>query len=155
MSSHSWRAPRPGLFNTNRQIGAVIGTSAVGALLQNQLASSLASQATQRAGQLPPAARAGFVAGFRDAGKSGLQVGAGQSGSNVPLPKGLPQQVVLLIERVAHEVFTNGFVAAMRVTMILPIAVIAVAALSCFAIKGGRAAPNPSPTESAEVGTSA
>ncbi len=144
-----------GLFNTNRQVGAVIGSSAVGALLQSQLASSLTRQATQRAGQLPAGTRTGFVAGFRDAGKTGLQVGAGQSGSNVPLPKGLPQQVVLLIQRVAHDAFTNGFVSAMRVTMILPIAVIAVAALSCFAIKGGRAAPSPSPTEPAEVGTAA
>jgi len=144
-----------GLFNTNRQVGAVIGSSAVGALLQNQLASSLASQAAQRAGQLPPATRAAFVAGFRNAAKSGLQVGAGQSGSNVQLPKGLPEQVVLLIQRVAHDAFTNGFVSAMRVTMILPIAVIVIAALSCFAIKGGRAVASAPPTQSAEVSTAA
>ncbi len=144
-----------GLFNTNRQVGAVIGTSAVGALLQNQLASALASQAAQRAGQLPPATRAGFVAGFRTAAKSGLRVGAGQSGSNVRLPRGLPQQVVLLIERVAHDAFTNGFVTAMRATIVLPIAVIGVAALGCFAIKGGKAAPSPAPAESAEITTPA
>ncbi len=144
-----------GLFNTNRQVGAVIGTSAIGAVLQNQLASSLISQANQRAGQLPPTSRAGFVAGFHAAAKSGLQVGAGQSGSSVRLPQGLPQQVVLLIQRIGHEVFTNGFVAAMRVTMVLPIVVIGIAALSCFAIKGGRAAPSGSPAESAEISTPA
>jgi EmrB/QacA subfamily drug resistance transporter len=140
-----------GLFNTNRQVGAVIGTAAIGAVLQNQVASSLVSQATQRAGQLPPAARAGFVAGFRSAGKSGLQVGAGQSGSSVPPPGDLPQQVVLLIERIAHEVFTNGYVAAMRVTMVLPIAVIGVATLSCFAIKNGKPSPGLAPAQSAEI----
>ncbi len=142
-----------GLFNTNRQVGAVIGTAAIGAVLQNQLASSLVSQAKQRADQLPPALRAGFVTGFRDAGKSGLQVGAGQSGSNVPLPHGLAQQVVLLVERVGHDVFTNGFVAAMRVTIVLPIAVICVAALSCFAIKNGKAPPSTPPAEPAEIST--
>jgi EmrB/QacA subfamily drug resistance transporter len=144
-----------GLLNTNRQVGAVIGTSAVGALLQNQLASSLASQASQRAGQLPPAARAGFVAGFRDAAKSGLQVGAGQSGGSARLPHGLPQQVVLLIERVGHEVFTNGFVTAMRATMVLPIAIIGVAALSCFAIKGGKPTPSTATAQPEEITTPA
>jgi EmrB/QacA subfamily drug resistance transporter len=144
-----------GLFNTNRQIGAVIGTAAVGALLQNQLASALSAQASQRAGQLPPAARAGFVAGFRDAAKSGLQVGAGQSGSSVRLPHGLPQQVVLLIERVAHDVFTNGYITAMRATMVLPIAVIGVAAVSCFGIKGGRAVPSAASAEAKEISTPA
>ena len=144
-----------GLFNTNRQVGAVIGTSAVGGLLQSQLASSLTSQATQRAGQLPPTARAGFVAGFRAAANNGLQVGAGQSGSSIQVSHGLPQQVMLFIERVAHEVFTNAFVAAMRVTMVLPIAVICVAALSCFAIKGGKAPPSASRAESTEISTAA
>ncbi len=145
-----------GLFNTNRQVGAVIGTAAVGALLQNQLASALSSQASQRAGELPPAARAGFVAGFRAAAKSGLQVGAGQSGGSVRLPKGLPQQVVLLAERVGHEVFTNGFVTAMRATIVLPIAIIGVAALSCFAIKGGKPPPSTAaPAEPEEITTPA
>jgi EmrB/QacA subfamily drug resistance transporter len=144
-----------GLFNTNRQVGAVIGTSAVGALLQTQLASAFSSQAIARAGQLPPAARAGFVAGFRSVAKSGLQVGAGQSGSSVHLPKGLPQQVVLLVERVGRDVFTNGFVTAMRATIVLPIVIIGIAALSCLAIKGGTPAPSAAPAEPQEVSTPA
>ena len=143
------------MFNTNRQVGAVIGTSAVGALLQSQLASSLTNQATQRAGHIPPAARAGFVAGFRAAAKNGLQVGAGQSGRSVQTSHGLPQQVMFLIERVAHEVFTNAFVTAMRVTIISPIAVICVAALSCFAIKGGTAPRSRSRAESTEISIAA
>jgi hypothetical protein len=36
---------------------------------------------------------------------------------------------------VAAEVFTHGYVTAMRWTMVLPIAVIVLAAVSCLAIK--------------------
>jgi hypothetical protein len=67
----------------------------------------------------------------------------------------LPQQVVLLVERVGHEVFTNGFVTAMRATMVLPIAIIGVAALSCFAIKGGKPAPTTAPAKPEEITTPA
>jgi hypothetical protein len=51
--------------------------------------------------------------------------------------------------RLAAEVFTNGYVLAMRWTMVLPIAVVALAAVSCLLIKqdGGQdrpAVPGPS-----------
>jgi hypothetical protein len=35
----------------------------------------------------------------------------------------------------AHDVFTNAFVIAMRPTLALPIAVLVVVALSCFAVR--------------------
>ena len=39
------------------------------------------------------------------------------------------------LHRLAAEVFTYGYVTAMRWTMVLPIAVIALAAVSCLAIQ--------------------
>jgi EmrB/QacA subfamily drug resistance transporter len=144
-----------GLLNTNRQVGSVIGSAAVGALLQNRLAAALASEASQRAGEVPASARTAFVTGFGNAAKSGLQVGAGQSGGGVQLPRGVPQQVVSQIQQVAHDTFTHGFVAAMRPTMAMPIAVIAVAALSCFAIDNKKLSPSAAKAKSTEVGTSA
>ena len=42
-----------GVLNTVRQVGLVIGTAAVGALLQNRLVSSMTSQAATRAAALP------------------------------------------------------------------------------------------------------
>ncbi|MGE5290792.1 MAG: DHA2 family efflux MFS transporter permease subunit [Micromonosporaceae bacterium] len=140
-----------GLFNTNRQVGAVIGSAAVGALLQNRLVASLTSQAAERGKALPPAARAGFARGFKEAAKSGLQVGAGQTGGSVNV-RGVPPQTA---QRLLHDIFTHGFVAAMHPTMAMPIAVIGVAALSCLGVKRHKgAAPEPSP-ESAEVTTTA
>jgi EmrB/QacA subfamily drug resistance transporter len=138
-----------GVFNTNRQVGAVIGSAAIGALLQNRLAISLTSEAARQADALPPAMRSRFVASFAGAAKSGLQGSSGQGGGTA---SGAPQQ---LAARLAHEVFTHGFVAAMHPTIALPIALMAVAAVSCLAIKRKPpmpAEPAPSP---AEVTTSA
>lgn len=145
-----------GLLNTNRQAGAVIGSAAVGALLQNRLAIALSTEARRRAGELPAPVRAGFVASFRGAAKSGLKVGSGQSGSSTPLRNGIPQQAALKVEHVAHDVFTHAFVAAMRPTMALPIAVIGIAALAGFAVKGGKpAVSDRTRTEPDEVKTPA
>ncbi|MBO0890678.1 MAG: DHA2 family efflux MFS transporter permease subunit, partial [Acidothermales bacterium] len=101
-----------GVQNTIRQLGGVIGGAAVGALLQNRLGVSLHDQAQQRAGALPSRLRPRFVAGFDDAAARGLQVGSGQSGTKLSLPKGVPQSVIEQLQRVAHEVFTHGFVDA-------------------------------------------
>ena len=54
-----------GVLNTIRQVGLVIGTAAVGALLQNRLVSAMAAQATSRSAALPPQVRGQFVAGDR------------------------------------------------------------------------------------------
>ncbi len=124
-----------GMLNTNRQVGSVIGTAAVGALLQNRLAAALTTEAARRSTALPPAIRPRFVGSFQQAAKSGLQVGSGQSGSAVKPPPGTPTALAAELSRIAHEVFGTGFVSAMKTTLILPIAVIAVAALCCIAIR--------------------
>jgi EmrB/QacA subfamily drug resistance transporter len=122
-----------GLINTTRQLGAVIGSAAVGALLQAQLASRLPTQAQANAASLPPDARGPFVQGFRDIGSSGVEVGAGQSGAK--LPPGTPEQVIQLALKTFHE----GFTAAMRATLVLPLAVLALAALAVLLVKQPRA----------------
>jgi EmrB/QacA subfamily drug resistance transporter len=125
-----------GLINTLRQLGAVLGSAAVGALLQNQLATKLSDAAQRHAGELPDNVRDQFVNGFKQAGSGGLEVGAGQTG--VALPAGVPAQAKALIERIAATTFHEGFTDAMRVTLVLPIAVLALAALSCLLIKRRR-----------------
>src|SRR5262252_3565270 len=133
-----------GVLNTIRQVGLVIGTATVGALLQNRLVSSIASQATTRSAALPPQLRHRFVAGMDSSAKNGIQVGAGQSGGSTHLAHGLPAQVVAEIARIAHDVFTFAFVTAMRQTMLMPIILLAIGALSCLALKEPkRTAPAP------------
>jgi EmrB/QacA subfamily drug resistance transporter len=123
-----------GVLNTIRQVGLVIGTAAVGALLQNRLVSSMGSQAIARSAALPPQVRGRFVSQIEASARGGIQVGAGQSGGSTHLSNGAPPAVVAEIARIAHEVFTFAFVTAMRQTMLLPICLLAIGALSCLAI---------------------
>ena len=131
------------MLNTIRQVGLVIGTATVGALLQNRLVSSISSQANTRSAALPPEVRSRFVHEINNSAKSGIQVGAGQSGGSTHLGPGVPAQIVAEITRIGHEVFTSAFVTAMKQTMLLPVILLAIGALSCLAIKEGRRAPTP------------
>ena len=130
-----------GVVSTVQELGAVIGSAAIGALLQNQLATDLHRRAISFATQLPVAAQSPFVDGFSRAAKSGLEVGRGQSGTNVPLPAALPAQLAQQIQHVAHLVFTQAFVDAMRPTMALAIGVILVAAVGAFAVRNRPSRP--------------
>jgi len=127
-----------GVNNTVRQIGSVVGSAAVGALLQSRLAGALGSEAARRSGELPAAARAPFVAGFRDAARGGLQVGAGQSGAAPQLPRGLPEAVVEQVQKLGAQVFDHGYLTAMRTTMILPVTVALLGVLLCLAARRHR-----------------
>jgi EmrB/QacA subfamily drug resistance transporter len=122
-----------GMLNTVRQVGAVIGTAAVGALLQNRLATTLPAAASLRSAALPASARGSFVSGFTKAAQSGVSLGAGQG--NIKLPAGTPPSLVARISQLGHDVFSLGFVNAMHQTLVLPITVLTLAALSCLAIR--------------------
>jgi EmrB/QacA subfamily drug resistance transporter len=113
-----------GVFNTTRQVGTVIGTAGVGALLQNRLIAGFTSQAAQRTAGLPAPARAKIIAGFQHA-KGGLQVGAGHSRSGL-----------------GGQIFTHGFVEGMRPTMGVPIVILLAGAVSCLAIKRQQRSPD-------------
>jgi MFS family permease len=139
-----------GMLNTTRQVGAVIGTAGVGALLQNRLTASLTSQAQLRSGALPPPVRQQFITGFAQASKNGAGVSTGDAAGFKP-PPGLPAQLEHQLEAIASAVFRHGFVAAMRPTMLLPIGVLAIGAASCLAIRripkqAEPAAPQSEPT---------
>jgi EmrB/QacA subfamily drug resistance transporter len=129
-----------GILNTTRQLGGVVGSALVGAVLQNRLATSLHDQAVSHSAQLPPQVRDRFVAGFGSAAKSGLEVGRGETGSPSALPPGLPPDVLHQLQAVAHEVFVSAFVDAMRPTLLVPVVVLALGAASCLAIKRRREA---------------
>jgi EmrB/QacA subfamily drug resistance transporter len=144
-----------GVLNTVRQTGLVIGTAAVGALLQNRLVSSLTSQATTRTGALPASVRGPFIAAIHNSASAGISVGTGQNGG-VKLPAGLPARLVAEVTRIGHAIFTSGYVEAMRWTMVMPVVLLAVGALSCLAIKSARPPQEPAaPEAAAEARTTA
>jgi len=120
-----------GVNNTIRQIGSVIGSAAVGALLQNQLASSLHEEAVRRSEALPAGVRDQFVAGFSSSSGAGLDIGG--PSTRAPLPSGLPAQVVQQVQQAAVAVFQHGYVRALHPTLVLPIVAMLIGAGLCLA----------------------
>src|SRR5580704_15968959 len=107
-----------GVFNTTRQVGTVIGTAGVGALLQNRLIAGFTSQIQTLAGHLPAAEQQTLISSFQAAAKSGLTGGPGQHSTGL-----------------GAEIFTRGFVEGMRPTMLVPIAFLFIGAACCLLIK--------------------
>jgi EmrB/QacA subfamily drug resistance transporter len=142
-----------GVLNTVRQVGLVIGTATVGALLQNRLVSSMTSQATTRSAALPSQVRGRFITEIQASARGGIEVGAGQNGG-IARQSGLPASLAAEVGRIGHDVFTFGYVDAMRTTMALPVVLLAVGAASCLAIRGRKrslepgSAPPAAPAES-------
>jgi EmrB/QacA subfamily drug resistance transporter len=140
-----------GVFNTTRQLGGAIGSSIVGAVLQNRLSAALKEQAASRAGdlpsQLPAAAKQKIVDSFSATGQGGLQVGRGQTGagsSAVQLPPNVPPAVAHQVQQQVagyfHDVFVNAYLVAMRPTLLISVAVVLMAAISCLGIQRRKAA---------------
>jgi EmrB/QacA subfamily drug resistance transporter len=127
-----------GVLNTMQELGTVIASAAIGAVLQNQLATSLRSEAVAYSSQLPAPFQQPFINGFADAGKQGLEVGAGQNGAALQLPPGIPQHVADQLAQLGHAVFTHAFVDAMRPSMALPIGIVIVAAVVSLAARAPR-----------------
>ena len=138
-----------GVLNTTRQLGSVFGAAVVGAVLQNRLASALREQATTASAQLPAPFQKSFVDGFAAAAKSGLQVGRGQTGG-APLPAGLPAAVQSQVQALVQQVFDNAYLAAMKPTVGVAVAVLLLGALSCLLVQANRGAARPA---EADVGT--
>ena len=136
-----------GLINTTRQLGAVIGSAAVGALLQAQLSSKLtdgaAAQAHGPLADVPAQAKAGFINGFKHAASAGLEV-TGKPPSAGSLQQ-LPTELQARFAAAAKTVFDNGFTGGMRVTLILPIAMMGLAAVSVLLVKQHKATSGKGP----------
>ena len=129
-----------GVFSTIQELGAVLATAVIGAVLQNQLATSLRSEAATYSSQLPEPFRAPFIDGFSNAAKQGLEVGVGQNGTALALPPGIPADLAAQIGQLAHAVFTHAFVDAMRPSMAIALAVVFIGALVTLRARQPKAA---------------
>jgi EmrB/QacA subfamily drug resistance transporter len=122
-----------GILNTSRQVGAAIGAAVVGAVLQNQLATAMHDRAVTDSLQLPPAFRQRFIDGVAGAASNGFDVGRGQNGV-AQVQAGLPPQTAHLLQQLVHDVFVNGYVTAMRPTLVVPVIGFIIGAGACLVI---------------------
>jgi EmrB/QacA subfamily drug resistance transporter len=124
-----------GLINTSRQLGALLGSAVTGAMLQAQLAGRLGPAARENVQALPLSFRPWVLDGFEKAASTakGLEVGAGQTGSH--LPPDLPSSVRPAIEQVALKTFHDAYIPAMRLTLIIPVVVLALAVIGALFVR--------------------
>ncbi len=120
-----------GVFNTIRQLGQALGTAAVGALLQGTLRQELHDEAVRRSIDVPMAYRNAFIKSFAD-------VGGGNPFMSAPKAAEAPGAVGARLHQLGTEVFNQGFVSAMRGTLLLPIGLCLVAAVCCLGITSRR-----------------
>ncbi len=121
------------VLNTIRQLGAAVGSAVIGAILQNQLATTLHNQAVSHATALPSSFRDQFIAAFSSVSSKGFEIGTGESGAK--LPSNIPPAVAHQLAAVAHDVFVSAYIEAMHATFIVPIVFLALTALTTTLIK--------------------
>lgn len=126
-----------GILNTSRQLGVVLGSAIVGAVLQNRLATTLHDEAVSRAASVSEPSRQRLIDGFSSAAR--LSVGRGQAGAALHFPPSVPPQMVVHVTEVAHDIFAYGYLAAMRPTLLVPVAVLLTAALGCLFVRADKA----------------
>jgi EmrB/QacA subfamily drug resistance transporter len=129
-----------GILNTGRQLGATLGGAITGAVLASQLAAAMYARAATDASALAAAARPGFAGGLARAAKAGLQVGRGQPVA--PIPAGTRPSLAGQLEHFYTDVFTHGYIAAMRPTLAVSVALLLVGAAACLLLRRHPAPPS-------------
>src|SRR5437588_4285499 len=120
------------VLNTIRQLGAAIGSAVVGALLQNQLATTLHNQAVAHSTSLPAAYRDAFIAAFTNVSSKGFEIGAGETGAK--LPSNIPPAAAQQIAAIAHDVFVYAYIDAMKATFVVPVVFLVFTAMTTLLI---------------------
>jgi hypothetical protein len=139
MSNIAMRAVEPalagtasGIFNTSRQVGGVLGSAAIGVLLQARISASMSTEAADAAKSLPPQYQADFVNSLSHAANSANEL-SDRVGSAVP--SDLPPSVAAQIQQLASQVVHNGLTDATRAAMVLPIAVLLIGAIAALLMR--------------------
>ncbi|MDN3352123.1 MFS transporter [Actinomadura sp. DC4] len=128
-----------GILNTSRQLGATFGGAVTGAVLANRLTAAMHARAVADSAALPENARDRFTGAFSNAASGGLQVGRGQFVSQVP--RDTPPSLVTQVRQLIDDVFTHGYVTALRPTLAVSVAVLLAGAALCLLL---RRRPTPS-----------
>lgn len=120
-----------GVFNTSRQVGGVLGSAAVGMLLQVGVAFSVPDAARTYAERLPPRYREEFVERATEAANTASQFDT----ATPPVPSNLDPEVAEIVRRIVTEVFQVGFTNAAKASLVLPIAVLVLGTIAAAGIR--------------------
>jgi EmrB/QacA subfamily drug resistance transporter len=140
-----------GIFNTNRQVGSVVGSAVMVAVLTSRLSHEILASATAAAVRLPEQFRQQFLAGFSQISASDFS-GTGGAGADFPLPEGVPADVADQVRTLAVGAVHDGFAAAVSQTLLVVAAVFLVGLVATLLMHGTRlhhdepATPLPAPT---------
>lgn len=124
-----------GAFNTTRQIGGVVGSAAVVAMLTSRLSATIPAAAADAAGSLPAAARQPFLDGLAKVDASQF---SGGSGATFPVPPGVPAQLAEQVRSAALQAVHSGFATAVGQTLLLTAAVLVVGLVAALAMNAIR-----------------
>lgn len=128
-----------GAFNTNRQIGGVIGSAAVVAMLSSRLGIAIPAAAQDEAANLPEQAREAFLDGFSRVDPEQFSTGAGAAAAP-QLPDSVPADVARQITDAATQAVHAGFSTAVAQTLLLTVGVLVLGLVACLAMHAVRPA---------------
>ena len=127
-----------GVFNTNRQVGSVIGSAAMVALLTSRLSHTILASAQTAAAQLPEQFRQQFLAGFSHLSAADFSGAGANDPSSFPLPPGIPPAVATQVRRLALGAVHDGFATAVSQSVMLAAVVFFVGLLATLAMRSVR-----------------
>ncbi|MCZ4604221.1 MFS transporter [Streptomyces sp. Lzd4kr] len=110
-----------GVSNTTRQVGGVLGTAVLGALLSARINADLPKEAQEQAAQLPSELRDQFLAAADSA----------DNFSPPSIPSGLSVSEADLFRRLGDDAFATSFTHAMHVAFLVAAAVLIAATVLC------------------------
>ncbi|UMP06275.1 MDR family MFS transporter [Amycolatopsis sp. EV170708-02-1] len=115
-----------GIFNTARQVGGVLGSAAVGVLLEARTSASMADRANEAAAGLPAELRQRFLDQFTE------EVAAGEFGGVPEVTADLPVQARELVAQVTSAALTD----AVKAAFLLPAGALLLGVLCAVSLRG-------------------
>jgi EmrB/QacA subfamily drug resistance transporter len=122
-----------GALNTIRNFGATVAAAVVGAVVQSRLGVALRDAADSQAAALDAALREPLLDGVARASAGGLEVGPDQF--RIPVPAGTSEAGAEALRAAADAVFRTGLTDAVRVTFLVPAALLVVSVLLTLAVR--------------------
>jgi len=133
-----------GAFNTIRQVGSVVGSAAIVAMLTGRLTTTIPDAARSVAGTLPGDLQAPFAKVF-----SGGNLSADSIQQGIQPPAGVTGDAARRIGAAAQQAVGDGFTVAVKDTLLLVVGALVVGGVAALFMSPTRRAPEGAPAADA------